>query len=1041
MKPLRGTSVYGRTLRLGASTAAIAMMLPMPAWAADNADATTTATADAAQNAPSSTAQSDTNPATNIVITGRRRALEAADQRKKNASSIIDSVVADEAGKLPDNSITEVLQRVQGVTIVRFAALGDPDHFSVEGSGIQVRGLSGVASRLNGREIFSSNNGRALLWGDVTPELMSAVDVYKSPTADLIEGGTGGQVDLRTKLPFDYKNDGPHLAATFEASRGDLAKKNDLSGSILLTDRWSTDIGDIGILVDVAKSRLTSESNFFRMEPYFHTKLLGQTADYFIPGGYDFGEEGFKRDRTGIYAAVQWAPNDDLKFTQTFFQSKYKNTSTSWGDFVALSPGDTNALAVNPNESTFDESGGLISSPNVFVRSQSTFLPNGASIGSGGNSFWGVSQSKTRDLSTSFTWNPGSGPLHVSGAYQHVKSTASSDGENIFRGVDFPSSFGLDLTDKLPLVTIPETGLANFADPARYYFQADMPHNNDNRGKMDTAQLDAEYQFGNGFFKAIKFGGRWSKRSERDLDNGFNWTALGANWNGDPVLTLANAAPGDVELHHFGSFFHGGIDIPDMYFPSLDLDRRSIGEGRSDLHRSPPADFCGPLDWGNPNYFCASKGPLPQTGYGGSSFRAAGFVLPNDLTTFATKTLATYAMVRFGRDYAPGTIGISGNVGARLVRVTNESHGSIVQGSNDFVRDGVTVHLDEVIQPRGGKASFTRVLPAANLTLEPNDTVKARFAYNVTMDLPTFYALRGSGSIGVDTMTNPACPTTGTCNLRPVFLNFNASTGNPFLKPTMSNNLDLSLEWYPKSGTTFHVAGFYKHITNLPIYVQTGREVTITYPDNTTETAVASATDYANADKAATVKGLEIGGRAFFDMLPGVLKGLGIEANYTFIDSKNPGDQYKDIFGRISHNIPLQGLSKHNYNVTLLYEKNPFSVRVAYSWRSKYLQATNANGTSPTYRYYSAPGVEDQNDDTPLQAGTQISLPVYGSAYGQLDLGATYHMNKHVDLSVQANNVTNSVQKTLMGGYPGGLYTRSWFQSDRRVSLGAAVRF
>jgi iron complex outermembrane receptor protein len=184
MKSLTGGRAYGRTLRLGASTAAIAMMLPMPAWAADKTDTAASAVTDAAQNAPGATTTtadqpSNNSPANSIVITGRRAALRAATERKRQSETIIDSVVADEAGKLPDQSITEVLQRVAGVTITRFAALNDPDHFSVEGSGIQVRGLSGVASRLNGREIFSANNGRALLWGDVTPELMAAVDVYK----------------------------------------------------------------------------------------------------------------------------------------------------------------------------------------------------------------------------------------------------------------------------------------------------------------------------------------------------------------------------------------------------------------------------------------------------------------------------------------------------------------------------------------------------------------------------------------------------------------------------------------------------------------------------------------------------------------------------------------------------------------------------------------------------------------------------------------------------------------------------------------------
>jgi TonB-dependent receptor len=179
---------------------------------------------------------------------------------------------------------------------------------------------------------------------------------------------------------------------------------------------------------------------------------------------------------------------------------------------------------------------------------------------------------------------------------------------------------------------------------------------------------------------------------------------------------------------------------------------------------------------------------------------------------------------------------------------------------------------------------------------------------------------------------------------------------------------------------------------------------------------------------------LEIGGRTFFDILPGVLKGIGLEANYTFIDSKNPGDQYTDINGNISNNIPVQGLSRHNFNVTLLYERNPISARVAYSWRSKYLQTTTGNGTSGSYNYYPTPGPAGQFVD--------ISLPIYGDAYGTLDAGVTFRVTKNFSFSVQGTNLTNATARTLQGGYPNGaLYIRSWFQSDRRISTGINLAF
>jgi TonB-dependent receptor len=290
-----------------------------------------------------------------------------------------------------------------------------------------------------------------------------------------------------------------------------------------------------------------------------------------------------------------------------------------------------------------------------------------------------------------------------------------------------------------------------------------------------------------------------------------------------------------------------------------------------------------------------------------------------------------------------------------------------------------------------------------------------------------------------------------------VFNNFTADTGNPFLKPTMSRNLDLSLEWYPKPGTTAHLALFHKRISNLPIRALTERDVTVYFAEvggdpNVVidqETFTAAATDVANADVPAKVKGFEIGGRTFLDMLPGLLAGFGVEANYTYIDSQNPGDLYRDIFGVIRNDAPLQGLSKHNANVTLLYEKGRVSARVAYSWRSKYLQSVNANGTNATYNYFHTPGMPSGSDANtycatanPHCVRIQTALPVYGDEYGQVDAGITFKVNEHLSLTAQGTNLLNETQRTLMGGYNNGkLYTRSWFQSDRRFSVGANFAF
>src|SRR5690606_32696240 len=92
-----------------------------------------------------------------IVVTGIRQSLQNAQDIKREAEVFVDSVTAEDIGALPDRSVTEVLQRIPGVSISRFAAGNDPDHFSVEGSGVVVRGLNSVRSELNGRDTFSAN--------------------------------------------------------------------------------------------------------------------------------------------------------------------------------------------------------------------------------------------------------------------------------------------------------------------------------------------------------------------------------------------------------------------------------------------------------------------------------------------------------------------------------------------------------------------------------------------------------------------------------------------------------------------------------------------------------------------------------------------------------------------------------------------------------------------------------------------------------------------------------------------------------------------
>ena len=187
-------------------------------------------------------AAADQGDANDIIVTGIRASLANAQNIKRDADTVVDAITAQDIGALPDRSVTEALQRVPGVSIGRFAAGNDPDHFSVEGSGVVVRGLNYVRSEFNGRDTFSANGGRSLNFQDVSPELLGSVEVYKNMTADQIEGGIAGTVNLNTRKPFDSRD------------KQQLYISADVNYADLIEPRRARDLGAVHATISTPRS-------------------------------------------------------------------------------------------------------------------------------------------------------------------------------------------------------------------------------------------------------------------------------------------------------------------------------------------------------------------------------------------------------------------------------------------------------------------------------------------------------------------------------------------------------------------------------------------------------------------------------------------------------------------------------------------------------------------------------------------------------------------------------------------------------------------
>jgi iron complex outermembrane receptor protein len=335
-------------------------------------------------------------------------------------------------------------------------------------------------------------------------------------------------------------------------------------------------------------------------------------------------------------------------------------------------------------------------------------------------------------------------------------------------------------------------------------------------------------------------------------------------------------------------------------------------------------------------------------------------LLPNSQRDydFSEKTLAGYVMVSAKGDI--GGVPFSANAGVRIAR-TNLS-------VDTFLTVGTTSTLVT------DKNDYTNVLPSANIVFNVTDNFLVRLSGSQTMQRASIADLAPS------TFFNAT--------------NLSVTGGNAALDPPISTQADISFEYYTGKSSLISGAFFYKDVKDfIASFVTTGvdtnldpagRELTFSRPEN-----LASA----------KIKGFEIGVQQFFDFLPAPLDGLGIIANYTFSDSED------------NAGFPLVAVSKNSYNLVGLYEKGPFSARIAYNYRDA--------------------AVFEFSEGRPSFIG----------ARSQLDAQIGIDLAKGIALSLQAQNLIPEDSATSEYSAAGPIALNSYALSERRFSIGVRAKF
>lgn len=987
-----------------------------------------------------------------VVVTGYRASLASAQSIKREAATIVDAVTSADIGALPDRSVVESLQRIPGVSISKFEGGNDPAHFSAEGTTIQIRGLSQVATLVNGRDTFTAGFGRTINLADFPAELLRSIEVYKQPTADMIEGGLGGTVNLNTLRPLDRR--GFHAAFDAEANYSDFREKWTPVGSLLLSNTWETNIGTFGLLADLSYSDLKVRSDAMQVTNFqtrdgqtvngvVRSALPGKAVAY-APIGASFRTQDTDRRRKGAALAAQWeSPDHTMQLTGQFLRTLATRswtehtfeTESGLSEYNTYPLGCQSATACAPGFADYQ-----YDADNVFEKGYITYPGTGWRTASSGQATSPTptggmqmnlsrrdrfERAVTNDFALNFRWTP-TPRLTVDLDGQYVRSSTRD-----FDFTSYTDTFAdeeLDLTGGLPRATLhkpntnaspnpriaEETDAQYFADPANYFWRAAMDHMDESKGHEWAFRGDVTYDLEDEipFVDKIKVGVRHSDRDQTVRYTSYNWGFVSEIWNGTgDAVYLNQAGQSSAELFKFDNFFQGKLAAPQgWYYAGQQLDSyKQASQFFQSIQQV----------WINSNGgFAGGWTPLAQR----AGVVAGTPYLPGEVDSSGEKTTAAYVMLDFGSK-APVFQGLSvrGNVGLRYVDTRDNAVGSIQYPSAASLAGGYATvcnpatavpaictrgqaYFDNLVAFSNSASTPSTVvnkyehwLPSFNLIVGVTDDVQLRFSAAEQIQRPDFGFLRNYVSL-----------TSGTGEL-PV----TAAAGNPYLKPAVSKQFDIGAEWYFSAVGSLTVNYFHKNVHDFFYQSQVNRDFT---NNGVTETAYVTAP--ANYDGVGKIKGVEIGYQQTFDFLPGLFSGLGASATYAYVKSKGlPNSMLSNVSdapaatpstGRGT--LPFEGLSKHNVNFTGFYEKGPISARIAYNWRSKFLETA----VDQLYPYF----------------------PVYQKGAGQLDASLFYSLNKQLKVGVQGVNLTNAKTETLQQFTSSGLLgPASYFITDRRFAL------
>ncbi|HET6941722.1 MAG TPA: TonB-dependent receptor [Sphingomicrobium sp.] len=546
-----------------------------------------------AQPAPSDTGSND-----EIVVTGFRGALAENIEAKRESTVIADILTAEDIGKFPDKNVAEALQRIPGVVINR--EFGEGERVSVRGTDKNL-----TKTLLNGHNVATADwfildqlaATRAFNYLTLPAEIVGQLDVYKSPQADIEEGGVGATINVHTRNPLDL--DPLTISASAQIVYSERADKWNPQASGLIS--WKNASETFGVLLGAVYQKRDIRRDGVEVLTYFRDPNIAGGAQ--IPGLIGSALFQQERERYGGNIGLQFRPSEafEINFTGLYTRFNADNLNENfmaWGSQAIGGGGTLTDFTVEDDTVT----SGTITS-----------TPGGRGVVYDAIDRLAFSEVFSGDLDALYHLNDQS-RLHFRAGY--TKARGNTKAQPFYEG-GAPAAFSFDLTGRTPQVSF--TGI-DPTNPDDLIFDFGSLHKITNSDKEWYGYLDYEQELTLGPINAIKVG---AKYTDHDRKTGFLATTFGGFF-----LPLRDTACG-------GPCTSG--DFADGLTPGDFLD-----------HIALPGTLT--------SYWQVDRDKLEEIYFGFPDLQRV--LNPTENFSINEKTYGGYAMAKFGGDNWRGNIGL-----------------------------------------------------------------------------------------------------------------------------------------------------------------------------------------------------------------------------------------------------------------------------------------------------------------------------------------------------------------------------------------------